>query len=119
MRSDVRTLEGLPVGDAYRTPVRGLRGENYRDAELLVKRTGDLALQACTRPPSPLDEAQVAEIEALQLEAQRIDDAGGFDIASDAGWEQLGPGVWRLLTFDEGGALVGEGVEATGHGAFA
>ena len=39
--ADVRTLDGRPVGDADRPLVRALRGENYRDAELLVKRTGD------------------------------------------------------------------------------
>ncbi|MBA2666468.1 MAG: sensor domain-containing diguanylate cyclase [Trueperaceae bacterium] len=38
---DVRTLDGRAVGDADRPLVRALRGESYRDAELLVKRAGD------------------------------------------------------------------------------
>lgn len=78
-----------------------------------------LVLSACTRHPSPHDEARAAEIEALQLEAERIDPVGSLDFASDAGWEQIGPGVWRRLKFDDDGALVGERVKATGHDAFA
>lgn len=77
-----------------------------------------LTLSACTRHPNPLDEARVAEIEALQLEAERIDDVGQLDFAADAGWEQIGPGVWRRLELDDDGALVGERVKATGHDAF-
>ncbi len=38
---EVRTLDGRPVDDADRPVVRALRGETYRDAELLVRRTGD------------------------------------------------------------------------------
>ncbi|TVR88388.1 MAG: sensor domain-containing diguanylate cyclase [Trueperaceae bacterium] len=38
---DFRTLEGVRVADENRPVVRALRGERYRDVELLVRRFGD------------------------------------------------------------------------------
>ncbi len=38
---DFRTLQGVPVEDEDLPLVRALRGESYRDVELLVRRTGD------------------------------------------------------------------------------
>jgi diguanylate cyclase (GGDEF)-like protein/PAS domain S-box-containing protein len=38
---DVRTLEGVRVGHEDQPLVRALRGERYRDVELLVRRSGD------------------------------------------------------------------------------
>ncbi len=38
---EFRTLEGAPVADGDRAEVRALRGEVYRDVELLVRHVGD------------------------------------------------------------------------------
>jgi len=84
---------------------------------LLIIATG-VVLAACAQHDDALDAARAAEVAAHQLEAQSIDEVDPADISAEGGWEQIGPGVWRLITRDEAGRPVGERVSASGHAAF-